>query len=502
MLVCHASCWPEFEWLIKMDLIHNLSRCFLSNCSNVAGQVKRSSLFKSQKTRRLEQLEHRLMLTSDLQPIIDVNPEFYAHEPIELVSVQDHLFYSGKSRSSIRQLWKSDGTEAGTIQLTEFVSTVSSLSELTNSAGRLFFAANDGGRLGIELWMSDGTQAGTRMVKDINPNGRHSSPTELTDVSGTLFFTAFTDRTSNNSLWKSDGTDAGTIRITPATANISRPHSLIAGDGTLFFSAGSSEGYALWKSDGTDEGTTIVRAFTSDLDSRPEKLTYASGRVFFVNENEDSSVVLWRSDGTAEGTVPVLTAPRDHRIDQLTSVGANLFMAVGKHGDERLWASDGTVEGTALVKDVQAAELTDVDGVLFFRGREDASIHVLWKSDGTAEGTVVVKDKAPGSPISPTRFPAHLTNLSGTLYFSARGRLWKSDGSSAGTVEVRHVSSNELTAVGSTLFFVADDGNGGDGLWRTNGTEDGTLRVVAPTTHSSRPRDLEYVDGNLYFVAE
>lgn len=73
------------------------------------------------------------------------------------------------------------------------------------------------------------------MVKDINPNGQHSSPTELTDVNGTLFFTAFTDRTTNSSLWKSDGTNAGTIQINPVIANMFRPHSLIAGDGTFFF---------------------------------------------------------------------------------------------------------------------------------------------------------------------------------------------------------------------------------------------------------------------------
>jgi ELWxxDGT repeat protein len=43
---------------------------------------------------------------------------------------------------------------------------------LTNVGGTLFFAADDGTH-GNELWRSDGTGAGTRLVKDINP-GRHS----------------------------------------------------------------------------------------------------------------------------------------------------------------------------------------------------------------------------------------------------------------------------------------------------------------------------------------
>ena len=74
--------------------------------------------------------------------------------------------------------------------------------------------------------------------------------------------------------------------------------------------------------------------------------------------------------------------------------------------------------------------------------------------------------------------PRYLTNIGGTLYFSAHdgasGReLWKSDGTEAGTVRVKDIragsvgsSPRDLTNVGGMLYFKADDGVGGVELWK------------------------------------
>jgi ELWxxDGT repeat protein len=70
---------------------------------------------------------------------------------------------------------------------------------LTNANGTLFFAGNDGTD-GSELWKSDGTAAGTVMVKDINPGSFGSSPASLTLSGGHLFFTA-NDGTHGVELW-------------------------------------------------------------------------------------------------------------------------------------------------------------------------------------------------------------------------------------------------------------------------------------------------------------
>ena len=71
-----------------------------------------------------------------------------------------------------RELWKSDGTEAGTVMVKDIIPGVgsSSIYYITAAGGLVYFRASDGTN-GIELWKSDGTDSGTTQVKDINPGG-------------------------------------------------------------------------------------------------------------------------------------------------------------------------------------------------------------------------------------------------------------------------------------------------------------------------------------------
>src|SRR5262245_62031164 len=97
---------------------------------------------------------------------------------------------------------------------------------MVNVNGTLFFAADDGVN-GQELWKSDGTAAGTIMVKDIRPGANGSFPENLTAVGNTLFFAA-DDGVNGTELWKSDGTAAGTILvkdINPGSDTFGMPHS-------------------------------------------------------------------------------------------------------------------------------------------------------------------------------------------------------------------------------------------------------------------------------------
>ena len=80
--------------------------------------------------------------------------------------------------------------------------------------GEIYFSADDG-TAGRELWKSDGTDSGTVMVKDINTTaaGSASLPRWFTIFPDGLMYFRATDGTNGNELWRTDGTDAGTTMV-------------------------------------------------------------------------------------------------------------------------------------------------------------------------------------------------------------------------------------------------------------------------------------------------
>jgi ELWxxDGT repeat protein len=258
-------------------------------------------------------------------------------------------------------LWKSDGTTAGTALVkTLNPSGLNYTNELVDLNGTLLFSANDSPDVNHPnwgLWRSDGTEAGTVLVKDLYPDGspKGSNPENLTVLNGSLYFTA-NDETSYG-LWKSDGTAAGTTLV-KYLPNIDWPDMPTDfGEFTLvndqiFFRVGYSAGhYELWKTDGTAAGTQRVKDMNATGLYLPyiHNITNVGGRVFFYSDDTNGTI-LWKSDGTGAGTVQVLPVERDHSSAPkcLSNVFGRALLKV-KTG---WWISDGTTTGTVPLVDL------------------------------------------------------------------------------------------------------------------------------------------------------
>ncbi len=449
-------------------------------------------------------LEQRTMLAVLPELVRDIFPGGSAGNPSQFTEVNGTLYFQATDGTNGIELWKSDGTSAGTVLVKDIRPGAGNASpiSLTNVNGTLYFQATDGSK-GYELWKSDGTSAGTVLVKDIRPGASNANPISLTNVNGTLYFQA-SDGSTGVELWKSNGTSAGTVLvkdIRPGTFNAS-PRYLTNVNGTLYFQAtDGSNGYELWKSDGSSSGTVLVKDIALGSNSAGTRyLTNVNGTLYFRASDFITGVELWRSDGTSARTGQVRDirpgANNNSFPRYLTNVNGTLYFRAddGSTGYE-LWKSDGSNAGTVLVKDIRPGvsgaslgSLTNVNGTLYFRADDGSTGVELWKSDGTSAGTVLVKDIHPGATGASL---GSLTNVNGTLYFQATDgstgvELWKSDGTSAGTVLVKDIlpgagdaSLGSLTNVNGTLFFRADDGTNGSELWKLAGS---TAAVnLAPT---------------------
>ena len=389
---------------------------------------------------------------------------------------------------------------------------------LTEMNGVLYYAADDG-ITGSELWRSDGTEQGTYQVKDIAAGAPGSGPAELTNVNGVLYFVA--NRSSfSHELWKSDGTESGTVLV--KSVSIDEPESSAEsfdfsdlkkiGD-RLFFRRESSFDQELWESDGTTAGTGMV----ADMRGGAAEV---GGRLYFVGVDGD----LWK---VGDAAAPTPTKVKEFTLSptRLVNVGGELYFTVdeGYWGSVTIWKSDGSEVGTIEVRKLKNGfdglrDFVSVGGVLYFTYDDlEQGDRQLWKTNGASSGTTLVKDFGEGNFAGR---PNGLVEFQGKLYFGMREgqetNLWTSDGSEAGTVLVASLGYGSRVGavyvprvIGQLLYFVAQDGsayrNNGDvliyGLWRSDGTTDGTSRIatIDEGPYLSDGIELEGVNGRPFF---
>ncbi len=488
--------------------------------------------------------------------------------PSDLMPAGRHLFFISEPAAdtgppSPAELWVTDGTAAGTQQLPApcagalcgpaFVATLGDV---------LFYVEGD------QLWRSDGTRAGTFPLTGAVGPRYFTYPNPFAVLGGVLYFITYEQSFPDPSeqLWRSDGTAAGTYLVTDVGPGLYSYHQdvLIAAGKRLFFVAPEADPLNawedLWSSDGTAKGTGPVTAFQQQ---GLAQLTAAGGRVFFVTVPPGSpSAQLWVSDGSKAGTRSASPAPG---AGWMTAAGKGvIFAAEDAAHRQQIWQSDGTPAGTRQVTSGsgfgmpaalyqvaalgarlvfvgggnlwaaalgstgpptslcgtggcgpldQSTRLHDLGGrVAFLDGGPDVG-SALWASDGTPAGTLRLEEVCPG----PCTFPPFPTQAGNALFFPVADsdgnldQLWRSDGTRAGTgrFATQLLRTDGFLAVAvlrDKVFFAATDDNADfiprNELWVSDGTAAGARQLTdASDALGSSPSNLTAVGDQVFFAA-
>ncbi|WP_221392954.1 ELWxxDGT repeat protein [Dyadobacter sp. NIV53] len=214
-------------------------------------------------------------------------------------------------------LFRSDGTNEGTYPLHKLSNSGSTFWGIGNINGTMFFSgAQDAG--GRQLWKTDGTIAGTQLVKDFGiSNKGETGPEQFFNFNGKLSFVIHNEEEIDVDavLWQSDGTEAGTVPGPALSDGFIQP--AVMGNYVYF-----PEGSSLKRSD----GKTITTVKDGFIWLRQPFVVGQS--IYFSANHAGSGEELWKSDGTAEGTAlvkDIVSGAEDSDPTGFTDVAGTLF---------------------------------------------------------------------------------------------------------------------------------------------------------------------------------
>jgi len=397
--------------------------------------------------------------------------------PYAFFATPDLMFFN-MADSAQPELWRSDGTAAGTyslrVQLWRLYDQRGAFEWLN---GQVFFTGWDEPEL-VELWTSDGTVAGTKRVtqglfEQGAPDPLQPRPHLAVEALGLVFFMA-SEGTHGSELWVSNGETAGThilADLTPGAAG-SSIFALAARAGKVFIQRRvTTDQFEVWVTDGTTAGTKLLHT-----GSFIGSLVATSSHLYFFEGVPIGAGTLWTSDGTTAGTKKIATLPTGTNNSlQTRAAGDRLYFVLRTPTDgQEIWTSDGTGGGTR-----QLTHLADADAIGHW-------------SNGTTVGDRLV-------------VPAFDATLG--------GEMWVSDGTPQGTVPLNvcpgvcgfaRFQDPFASSDGALAVFGFDDGSHGFELWGTDGTVGGTQRLtdLCVGSCSSGPGASQFVGGGLVIAAD
>jgi ELWxxDGT repeat protein len=409
----------------------------------------------------------------------------------------DAFYFIADTGTSGNELWQC--TIDGTVkQITDFTSASVSFDnqakKMAAVGNYLYFLANDG--TGAKLRRANLSSATPTVDSSFANNLLAEEVSEMTVVDNTHLFFSASESDSDRELWRIQ--NAGTATVTPEKINLnidlsSSPNKLtVAGTDTLYLIA------------------------TRNSATRLVKLTNLTGA---IDANLDDSTGIQATNidlgfSTLTGTIELFLFKGDTNIttDDILYFTANANDGTGNKGKELMKlvnpvAATGT-STVSLVSDINPggsgsspSNLVEYNNQLYFVAN-DGSGAKLWYTNGTGAtsintGLLNLDDPGSGVPYSFSG-KRQLVVVGNTLYLTASSNidtvanpgavntgleLWQVKDITMSLVQDINLlpvvdnptttadsSPDQLTSIGGSLFFIANDGKNGQEVWSVTPT--------------------------------
>ncbi|RXM49910.1 MULTISPECIES: T9SS type A sorting domain-containing protein [unclassified Chryseobacterium] len=481
----------------------------------------------------------------------------YMSGNMKMHTMNNALFFVGNDGVHGTELWKSDGTVAGTSLLKDIVPNASagSLGVDFNALvfkNKLYFIANLGtGFDGYQLYSTDGTEAGTLPVKTVGYPQLEGAAND-----NYIVFTGF-DAANGLEPWVSDGTAAGTHllkNLIPGATSSMAMKKFVKFNNKIFFESGangvnSAYGNYIWETDGTEAGT--VR-YNSNNDALIYGTSSDNNHLILTMPNYYNRYWVVNGNPSQDFEITGLGMPYKNSFIDLNS---KIYLTGNtlKHGAE-LFSLDPVTHETAIASDISRFDSSyphafhtlnndllfiardkQYNNQIYKRNKSTQQIEKLsnygsewsvgmgsdvddnfikvgnylytpeasYRTDGTAANTISISSPDITSRVLYTALNdntllfAGYNNLVGT-------ELWKIDNTSNTVSLVKDISTDYMgslysvdskaTVLNGFAYFVAKE-NGKLGIWKTDATEANTQKVIQFSYQDGTDGDIKILNA-------
>ena len=362
------------------------------------------------------------------------------------------------------RLFKTNGAAAGTIEITDGLSSMGTVVSYGDYVYYLKWYAD----YGSEMGRSNGMAGNDEMFLDLVEGSESSVATPICVVNGKLLVAA------QKSLYVTNGVlgnmnllyDFSSLYSMSSLSQYPRDFVLI-GDYVYFLVGYVNNTHGLWRTDGTSEGTILLMERS---DSSLGDLVEGTGELFF-SEDGDWGAKLWKTTGlvSSNQTVKTFSSSSPYDITKVYSTSFDdgvLWFSI--HMENELWRSDGTSAGTReiatfailpIAYGTQLQYMQAAGGFVYFIAADPGITQELWQSDGTAQGTHVVQHE--GLTYTNVNFQGQIFNK---VLFNANHdgayKSWTSDGTNLVKVsETVYMHSTAFPYKGGYLVVGSEESN-------------------------------------------